>query len=88
MNGETHLSSRQIHLDSSDANYTDNSKWAFFFQDYIVTPPNVQMLVSLVNATFPMSFFIVNQSNNKVVYNTSTYLIPFGNLQARGRAIK
>ena len=76
---ETHVSSRQVHLNSTDANYKNHGNHVFFFDDIIETPRSVQMLVSLVNATFPMSFYVVNETNNELTYDSSTFTIPVGN---------
>jgi len=76
---ETHVSSRQVHLNSDDADFTNEKNFLFFFNDIITSPPNVQMLVTLVNATIPMSFYVVTENNNKLVVNLETYIIPTGN---------
>jgi len=76
---ETHLSSQQVHLNSDDANYISNGKYVFFFDDIIEAPRGVQMLVSLINCTFPMSFYVINESNNQLFYNNTSFTFPVGN---------
>jgi hypothetical protein len=73
------VSSQQVHLNSANATYTSHGKFVFFFDDVIMTPRNVHMEVSLVNATFPMSFYVVNDDNNTLKYDSSTFSIPVGN---------
>ena len=87
ISGKYPISSRQIYLNSKDAekiNPEFTSDCFFFFKEIIAPPtPNIEMLLSVVSASIPMSFYVVNSTNNKLVYNTNqTHIIPSGNYNA------
>ena len=80
------ISSRQIYLNSKDGyriNPSYTSDIFFFFNDVIAPPLNVVMEISVVSASIPMSYNIINSTNNLLVYNTNqTFTIPVGNYNA------
>jgi len=80
------LSSRQIYLNSKDGILIDSnstSKVFFHFKDILAPPLTCDMEVSVVNASIPMSFYVINNTNNTLVFNTNqTYTIPVGNYNA------
>ena len=80
------ISSRQIYLNSKDGFRIDPSHTSdifFFFNDVIAPPLNVTMEISVVSASIPMSYNIINSTNNLLVYNTNqTFTIPIGNYNA------
>ena len=87
---ETPFSSQQIYLDSDDADIYINSKISdciWTFNDIIVVPPNIEMLLSVVNVTIPISWYIVDSTRNTIVWSLngvdqSDIVIPEGNYTA------
>jgi hypothetical protein len=86
-----HYAQRQIYLSSKWATLTAdndfNSHCWFSLQEAIVIPRGYQnILVSVDDAQFPMSFYSVNETNNKfsIFRNGVEYVvtIPFGNYDA------
>lgn len=82
---DTPISSKQIYLDSKDATFKndDNSNCLFYFKENLSPPHNVDMIASVQSFTCPMSFYIINATNNFLVWNTQSnsgsVTIPFGN---------
>jgi len=80
--------STQLYLNSSNANMylnqTKKSNVVFFFDNVLKIDKNsIEMKLSLVNAQIPVSWFLINDSNNRIVItttqNTTTYYFPNGN---------
>ena len=65
---DTHLSSRQVYLNSSSATQTLSAGEHIyvFSNDPIVVPPNVQALLSLESMSFCNSAYNVDLTNNKI----------------------
>ena len=76
--------STQIYLNSSNAgiflNGSMKSNVTFFFDDVITYDQHTMTKkLSIVNAQFPVSFYLINNLNNKIIVNSNTYLFPNGN---------
>ena len=78
----------QIYLNSNLAdiklNGTYKSNVAFFFKDVLKLKKNtIEMRVSVVNAEFPVSWYLINEYNNNISItiggNTINYTFPVGN---------
>jgi len=78
----------QLYLNSSSAdmylNQTKKSNVVFFFENILKIDKNsIEMKLSLVNAQIPVSWFLINDSNNRIVIttpqNTTTHYFPNGN---------
>jgi len=85
---DTNTSSRQIFLNSKHASTTANtgSSCRFHIQD-LVAPENTQIILSVVYVILPISYYIINESNNRLYYTeggSDEYLltIPVGNYSA------
>ena len=67
------LTSFQVHLNSKDAYFRsdDGSRCVFHFNMDVSPPPNVNILVSVVSFSCPMSYYVVNATNNKLHYTVS-----------------
>jgi hypothetical protein len=81
------INSYQIHLNSASATYnngTYKSDCTFILPDMIDnTKKTIELRISLVNAQIPVSFYQINQTNNKLnitISGTKTsYYFPYGN---------
>jgi hypothetical protein len=81
--------SSQIYLNSSNAdlylNGTMKSNLTFFFQDVLTFDRHIMTKkFSIVNAQFPVSYYLINDSNNKIIINIQSdagivYTFPNGN---------
>ena len=80
----------QLYLNSSNANIylnkTKKSQVVFFFNNVLKIDKNsIEMKLSLVNAQIPVSWFLINDSNNRIAisvlndHNFNTYYFPNGN---------
>jgi hypothetical protein len=74
----------QIFLNSSSANVYANgsmkSNCVFYFRN--VLPPfknSIKLRISIVKAQIPNSFYIINNTNNQIIVNGTTYTFPVGN---------
>jgi hypothetical protein len=83
--------SQQIYLNSANAsirlNGTKKSNCTFFFNDVIKFDKNaIEMRLELVNAQIPVSWFLINSTNNSfnitIGGSQNTYQFPFGNYNA------
>lgn len=76
----------QIYLSSNDAtqqlNGTMKSDMTFLFKSPIVPPPTHYMTLRLVNTYIPISFTIINGSNDQFELGGNSYTIPHGNYTA------
>lgn len=85
---DTHLSSIQVHLNSKDAYFQsdDKSLSVFHFSSDISPPANVNIIVSVVSFSCPVSYYVINSNNNRLTYTVSgttyNYYIPVGNYTA------
>lgn len=73
----------QIYLNSQYAtktlNGTANTDLLFYFASPVIPPPNTLMTLKLLNMYVPVTFTLVNSSNNALVIGTTSYTIPRGN---------
>lgn len=76
----------QIYLSSSDAthylNDTSKSDMIFLFKSPVIPPPSYNMTLRLVNMYVPISFTIINSTNNTLILNGTTYQLDNGNYNA------
>jgi hypothetical protein len=60
-------------------NKTMKSNVVFFFSNMLKSDKNIyQKRISVVNAQFPVSWYLINSSNNRIYINTILYLFPVG----------
>ena len=76
--------STQIYLNSATAdiymNGTMKSNVVFFFEDPLEINKNAyEMRLSIVNAQFPISWYLINGTNNTIKINSTTYYFKQGN---------
>lgn len=86
---DTPLSSKQVYLNSRNAHYRpDNHSSAIFYFNEDVSPPaNVSTLVSIVNFTCPVSYYVFTSNNNRIYYSVGSgstvyFDFPLGNYNA------
>ena len=82
------ITSHQLYLNSGLAdiclNNSYKSNMTFFFKDVIKVKKNtLEMRLSVVNAEFPVSWYLINESNNNISITigelTTSYNFPVGN---------
>ena len=85
---DTNTSSRQVFLNSKHASTTTNtgSSCRFHIQD-LVAPENTQIMVSIVDLILSVSYYIIDESNNRLYYTDGgsdeyVFTIPVGNYSA------
>ena len=85
----TPYSSREIYLNSDDANRklgNDTSFCVFTFKSVVEVPSNVNILLSVKDAQIPVSFTNVNDNTNTFIYTisgvTTTFTLANGNYTA------
>lgn len=87
-NLNTKMQSQEIYLDSQYASVNlgatsgKNSDVYFFLSTPIVVGNDYDVVLRLQNFVCPMSFFVVNDSNNTLIVDETTYTIPEGNYNA------
>lgn len=73
----------EIYLRSTDAsqvlNGTNKSDMIFMLQAPIVPPNGYYILLKLKKMYFPVSFYIIDYTNNSLYLNSVLYTIPIGN---------
>jgi hypothetical protein len=69
-------------------NSTYNTDLLFLFTTPIVPPPSYNMTLRLKNLYVPISFTIINSTNNTFTLNGTDYTIPDGNYTAKQLATK
>jgi hypothetical protein len=77
--------SNQINLSSSSAKYKNNSYNSVMIFDLLVMKKEQNILynqVSLINAQIPVSYYTINDNNNKFVLSTASYTLTNGNYNA------
>lgn len=86
---DTPFSSQQIYLDSDDAYHINgkNSDCVFTFHDIIIAPPEIDLLLSVVNITIPISWFTIDSTKDTIVWSLngvdqSSVTITHGNYSA------
>ena len=85
---DTNLSSRQIYLQSGNANYYLNGIGSalYFFNDVIVAPNDTTILISIVDAQIPMSYYTISSNKNTLDYTENSinysYSLDLGNTDA------
>jgi hypothetical protein len=81
------INSKQIYINSANCdvcNSTMKSNVVFFFQDALTINRNaIEMRLSVVNAQFPCSWYLINNTNNQITIKlggiTNSYIFPNGN---------
>ena len=78
------VDSIQLYLHSGNAdtyiNGSKKSSLVFFFEDPITVDKKVvSKCISVVNAQFPVSWYLINETNNAIRINGTYYYIPYGN---------
>jgi hypothetical protein len=78
------IESTQLYLNSANANIFLNSSMKsnliFFFSDPVIINKNtIGLKFSIVNAQFPKSWYLINNTNNKIIINSIAYYFPNGN---------
>lgn len=76
----------QLYLSSSEAtnylNGTYKSDMMFLFKSPVVPPPTHYMSLRLVNMYVPISFTLINDTNNELKFNGTSYYVENGNYTA------
>lgn len=76
----------QLYLSSSDATQQLNgeakSDLIYLFTSPVIPPQNYNMTLKVVKMYLPISFTIINSTNNNLNLNTRQYTIPHGNYSA------
>ena len=85
--------SNQIYLNSGLGdiylNGSKKSNIAFFFKDVLKNKNNtIETRLSVVNAEFPISWYLINESNNNIIINNISYLFPVGNYNVNTFMVK
>lgn len=78
------VDSNQIYINSSNAdlylNGSMKSNITFFFNDVISTNKRmVEKRISIVNCQFPVSYYLINNTNNQIIINGVIKYFPIGN---------
>lgn len=75
---------QQIYLNSKNASYRLNasSDMIFSLNHPIVVPPGYQMRIRISDFVFPISFYLVDTNNNKLVISGTSYTLTSGNYTA------
>lgn len=84
-NLDSKLQTQEIYLDSQYASVNSsstNSDLYFFLQTPILVGNDHDIVLRVENFVCPISFFVVNSTNNRLVTSTGTYVIPEGNYNA------
>ena len=86
MSNPPKIQSQEIYLDSQYASATINTSKKndcyFFFAVPVIVPQNYDVVMKVENFVCPISFFVVNDTNNTLVTSTGTYTISEGNYNA------
>ena len=72
---DTPFGSQQIYLDSDDADlYIDGkiSDCVFTFKDIIIAPPEIDILLSVVNITIPISWYTIDTNTDTIVWSLNS----------------
>ena len=76
----------EIYLNSKYASFlvngTYNSDLLFYFNQPVIKPANTRMRLKLVNFVMPVSFYLINSSNDTLVIDSTTYKLTHGNYTA------
>lgn len=71
---DTHLGSLSVFLQSKDAtvklNEDKNSSCLFYLKQAISPPPDTQIMVGLISAEIPYTFYNIDSRNNKITIET------------------
>ena len=71
-----------LHSDNADVYYngTMKSQVEFFLKEPVKIDKNtIECKVGLVNAQFPVSWYIINSTNDTIIVNSVKYIFPHGN---------
>ena len=74
MNIDTKISSRQIYLSSSSAdryNNNNNADSMWFFKDTITVPESINVMVSVIDAQIPLTFYSIAEGRNQLKFNVT-----------------
>lgn len=74
MNIDTKISSRQIYLTSSSAdkhNNNNNADSMWFFKDTITVPESINVMVSVIDAQIPLTFYSIAEGRNQLKFNVT-----------------
>lgn len=63
-------------------NGTSNSDMIFLFKNPVIPPLNHNMTLRLKNIYIPLTMYIVNDTNNTLIIDTTTYTLDNGNYNA------
>ena len=81
---------KQIYLSSSSIscfklNEGKNSQIRFYLENLLSYDINIikYATIKLVHCEIPYSFYIINEYNNELILNNTSYFIPFGNYNAQ-----
>ena len=69
---DTHTEGYRIYLESKDATILrDNGATAYFFLNKVISPsdPSMNLMVGVVDCEIPVSFYNINENNNKITIN-------------------
>lgn len=73
----------EIYLNSNYYNYrfngTDNSDLLFYLKTPLRRPTGYYIKMKLSNLTLPISYYLIDSTNNKLIINDITYTITTGN---------
>lgn len=73
----------EIYLNSNYYNYrfngNDNSNLLFYLKTPISRPNGYFIKMKLSNLTLPISYYLIDTTNNSLIIGTTTYTIPSGN---------
>ena len=76
---DTHLPSRQFHLNSKHARNIGVSQYVWDLSETLSLDAKYNFLVSVVSAQIPFSMYTINDSNKVFLVNGVEYSIPVGN---------
>lgn len=76
MNIDTKITSRQIYLTSSSAdrhNNGNNSDSMWFFKDTITVPESINIMLSVIDAQIPLTFYSIAEGRNQLKFKVTGY---------------
>ena len=77
MNIDTKITSRQIYLTSSSAdryNNGNNGDSMWFFKDTITVPESINIMLSVIDAQIPLTFYSIAEGRNQLKFSVTGYL--------------
>ena len=76
MNIDTKITSRQIYLTSSSADRHNNGNIAdsmWFFKDTITVPESINIMLSVIDAQIPLTFYSIAEGRNQLKFKVTGY---------------